>query len=205
MGDGSRRRHKLFSEDGCLDSISFPEDHSLSGLEYLYIKKYDTQPSKLGTVKFEVVSVIDYDEKIVSQIDFRYSILPERHMGQMVEKFITIDDVKFDTLDRIKTPELAVSNKACSLSREYTLKIIRCYLKKNIDEKYATITSDYDFHIAVEKKLKLAKPVEYQENIGKRKPKYVTRFRTERGEKVYDVGTEKKNYSPIVIDPFKGG
>jgi len=66
---------------------------------------------------------------------------------------------------------------------------LRNYLKLNINPKYARISSDYDFCLSVEKVIS-HEPESYTVDVGKRKPKYETRYRKQRTIKAFETSPE---------------
>lgn len=65
-------------------------------------------------------------------------------------------------------------------------------MKANINGKYATITSDYDFCFTV-KKVIYHTPEKYTVNISKRKPKYETRYRRNREIVIFESAPKPYN------------
>lgn len=100
---------------------------------------------------------------------------------------------KTDLLTQIEYPEEAYQDKPCKLDCDEMLKIIRNYVKANIDTNVADITSDYDFHFEVKKKIALADPynilIDTNNNLfskRKRKPKWVNRMISHKTETIID-------------------
>lgn len=77
-----------------------------------------------------------------------------------------------------------LDEKPCYIPSSKTYDIIRSYVKQNIDGKYARITSDYDFHFEVAKKIKLMEPTSYTYNANsndkRRKPNWITKINQDR-------------------------
>ncbi|MFF2834279.1 hypothetical protein ACFVSK_21145, partial [Cellulosimicrobium cellulans] len=88
------------------------------------------------------------------------------------------------------------------LSRADSYRNVRNYVKTHIDTRWAKITSDYDFCFTVSKEIS-HEPEEFRVNIGKRKPKYETRYTRSRTTKVYEVAPSSYNSYPV-IQPFEG-
>lgn len=88
---------------------------------------------------------------------------------------------------------MGFQDKPCKLDCDEMLKIIRNYVKANIDTNVADITSDYDFHFEVKKKIVLADPynilIDTNNNLfskRKRKPKWVNRMISHKTETIID-------------------
>lgn len=101
--------------------------------------------------------------------------------------------------DLISTHDVLLQDKECKLSIKESFDIIRDYVKNNINPEYAKITSDYDFHFAVKKLVKLAEEQKYEVDINnsifdkrKKKPKYVTKYRKYREILILDISTDGK-------------
>jgi len=105
-------------------------------------------------------------------------------------------------LDQITTHPILLSTKPCKLSRQDSYNIVRKYIKSNIDPKWASITSDYDFCFAVSKTIQ-HEPEKYSVNVGKRKPKYETRYTRSRTAQVYKVAPSPREGYPV-IEQFEG-
>ncbi|NSK75318.1 hypothetical protein [Blautia massiliensis (ex Durand et al. 2017)] len=138
----------------------------------LYNYKYDTIPGEYEPIEFEI-------KEIYSRENFEF--VPNKY------------NAKTDLLTQIEYPEEAYQDKPCKLDCDEMLKIIRNYVKANIDTNVADITSDYDFHFEVKKKIALADPynilIDTNNNLfskRKRKPKWVNRMISHKTETIID-------------------
>lgn len=117
-------------------------------------------------------------------------------------------NVSYNLIDRICTPSILLVNKATKISSVESFKIIRTFVKANLDAKCAKITSDYDFHFKVEKLISHV-PEEYRRDISgtrSKKAKYVTDYRRYRTVKILGIYTPGSNYSDSILSPeFSGG
>jgi hypothetical protein len=167
----------------------------------LYEEKYDKQPDILVSIPFEFNVICEIDN-IKEYAGFAYKAQKTRwdsdgHLN------ITPTSVKYQVIDKIVFPDIVLPSKPSSLDSHDSYKIIRQYIKDNINPKYAKITSDYDFCFTVEKRIELPEPVPYQVNIsGTKRPKYVTNYRTNRNVKVFEMtysghGGNYNGYTPI--------
>lgn len=114
-------------------------------------------------------------------------------------------NVSHNLIDRITTPSILLVNKATKIGCDESYKIIREFVKANINPLCAKITSDYDFHFAVSKIIS-HKPEEYLANISHtKKTKYETRYRRERTVKILDLQTKGNSFSGSSFAPeFQG-
>lgn len=124
----------------------------------LYSLKYDTEDGGYEQIEFEI-------SVVYSRKDFEF--VPNKYYAEV------------DLLTQIEYPEVAYQDMPCKLSSEQMYSVIRNYVKKNIDTRYAKIESDYDFHFEVSRNIGLADPYTKMEDINRgykrRKPKWVTR------------------------------
>lgn len=107
---------------------------------------------------------IDFDYKILCEIEnyefplnFEYEAI---HRWNYKEEpyMIKRDSINHQEIDKIIFPEILLTNRPCCLSSKQMYDITRQYIKENIDNSIAKITSDYDFCFKVEKIVKLLEP-----------------------------------------------
>ncbi|WP_249436129.1 hypothetical protein [Paenibacillus sp. Marseille-Q4541] len=165
-----------------LQYSDFDEDTGQYEAVYgLYDRKYDMTEPSLEEVKFELNIIEELDEFEIVRSDF---------------------NLQHSILDQLTTHPVLLSTKPCKLSRQESYSIVRNYVKSHIDNKWAAITSDYDFCFTVSKKVE-HEPESYRVNVGKRKPKYETRYTRSRTVKVYEVAPKTYDRYPV-IEPFEG-
>lgn len=174
-------------------------------LQSLYELKYDKQASVKVDIEFELDIILELDEiKQHGLLSFTVQKTQYTSDGTID---ITNQAVSHQFIDKIVYPAIILPSRPCSLTSLETYKIIREHVKNNIDPKIAQITSDYDFCFTVQKKIEFAEPEKYTVDVNngifqkrKRKPKYETRFRTERLVVIFEMTHEEKgyqNYTPI--------
>lgn len=73
---------------------------------------------------------------------------------------ITSKDVEHQLIDKIMFPNILLPERPCKFTSKQMYDITRAYIKDNINNKYATISSDYDFCFEVKKKIKKYTPEE---------------------------------------------
>jgi hypothetical protein len=167
--------------ESCID-----EDSEYYEVKGLYEFKFDELEPRTEEIEFEI--------NVIEELDTDFEITRQDY------------DYKYNLLDRIQTHPMLLPTKPCSLTREESYRIIRNHIKANIDPKYASISSDYDFCLTVVKKIELYKPKQYEVNINqgtRRKPKYQTRFNNSRTVTVYETAPKSyQNYT--IVEAFTG-
>lgn len=73
---------------------------------------------------------------------------------------ITNKGVRHQLIDKIMFPSILLPERPCKFTSKQMYDITRAYIKDNINNKYATISSDYDFCFEVKKKIKKYTPEE---------------------------------------------
>ena len=101
-------------------------------------------------------------------------------------------------------PDLAIHNRPCSLSQDNTYKIIRSYIKNNINGKYARVTSDYDFCFTVTKVINIKPYIHTSEQTKSNgrsyaKPRIKKREINTKEFKIFEMCPKKpyQGYTPI--------
>ena len=186
-------------------------------LSSLYQLKYDEQPNIKVPIDFKFEILLELDE--VKEFNgFAYPVQKTQWASDGLTNF-TEKDVKYQILDEILFPDLVLPSRPCELSSEQVYKIVRQYIKQNIDYTRAKISSDYDFCFQVEKLIQISDPYEQKTEIMKnngksyRPPKYNTKYIKNRTIKCFEMTYSPKNYNgytPIPamigenIDDLKG-
>lgn len=73
---------------------------------------------------------------------------------------ITNKGVRHQLIDKMMFPDILLPERPCKFTSKQMYDITRAYIKDNINNKYATISSDYNFCFKVEKKIKKYTPEE---------------------------------------------
>lgn len=147
----------------------------------------------LYTYKYDEV------EEGIEEVEFEINVIAETEDDFNLERM----DYKpvYNFLDRIQIHPLLLPTRPCVLTKEESYRIVRNFVKANIDPKYAKITSDYDFCFTVKKVFDLYKQEEYRVNINamtKRKPKYETRYRRTREVTIFEVAPQARDGYPVI-------
>lgn len=162
-------------------------DDNYDEVRGLYTYKYDEVEEGFEDVKFEV--------NVIEEVEGEFEMKQLQYTP------------KYNFLDQIQTHPKLLPLKPCKLTHEQSYKIIRDFVKNNIDSKYAVITSDYDFCFTVKKKIELYEPRQYQVDINmmhkRRKPKYETRYQRSREVTIFEVAP-KSYQSYTIVEPFEG-
>lgn len=113
--------------------------------------------------------------------------------------------VTYEDIERLLTPEFLLHERPCTLSSSQMYSIVRRHIKDNIDSKYATITSDYDFCFTVKRKVAI-KPfvnkteIKTQRGRSYSQPKFKTNSVTHKEVEIFGMTAREKpynSYTPI--------
>ena len=188
------------------DTNYWKDEYSIYKSLYKYV--YDKQPDKIEDVPFEYKTIMEVKE-IREYAGFAYDVQKTQWASDRVTKLSDIS-IQHQILDQIVFPDILLSARPCSLSPEDTYKIVRQYIKQNINYEVASITSDYNFCFTVKKKIALSEPEMYEVDINnawfskrKRKPKLETRYNKYREIECFNMAPKSyQNYR--TISGFKG-
>lgn len=112
--------------------------------------------------------------------------------------------VRYDELEELLTPPLAIHNRPCRLTSHQTYKIIRSYVKENMNHTYAEITSDYDFCFTVKKRIPI-KPYILKREIKKSngrsyaRPRFSTKEITHKSVEIFEMTHQQRGYQGYTI------
>lgn len=177
-----------------------------SHLRSLYREVSDPQPDKEVELEFKIEEIIEVD-KVDFHSPFSYKVQKGQWKHQGTTE-ITQKNTESPLLDKLLFPSLVLPSRPCKLSSVETYKIVRQYIKDNIDPKVAVITSDYNFCFTVRKKVKLNTPLKYSVdvNAGKRgRSKYVERVKNHKEVEIFEMTNSSDNYKGYsVIQGFEG-
>lgn len=109
------------------------------------------------------------------------------------EKTVDLSSIaRYNELEEMLIPDLVIHNRPCSVDVETTYKIIRNYVKENINGKYARVKSDYDFCFSVDKVIPI-KPYELKTEVLKKnnrsyaKPRFNTKLIQNKTVEVFEM------------------
>lgn len=134
------------------------EEYDCDILDTLYELKYEI--SEPGKKKYDIdIEVVCEVDNFIEPCEFSYKTTNRFNYEDRVYT-ITNADIKHSMFDKIILPDILLTNKPCQLSSKQMYDITRQYVKDNIDNKMARITSDYDFCFTVRKIVPLLEPKE---------------------------------------------
>jgi hypothetical protein len=149
---------------------------------------------------FAVIFTID---KIENYKAFNYPV--EKSFNSNRE-FVTSAHIKHQIIDEIMFPNLILDSRPCALSSKDSYDLIRKHVIENIDPKWATISSNYEFCFKVEKKIELCKPLEHKREATKangrsyRPPRWSVSIQTAKTVTIFEMtheGDRYKGYTPV--------
>lgn len=166
-----------------LDSLCDTQYEEVSGL---YEKKYDKIEGEWESVPF-VIDVI-YKKDDFEWLTVNYPV-----------KHALLDEIEFH-------PDL-LQEAPCCADSQTMYKLIRDYVKSNINRDTAIITSDYDSHFEVKRKVYLAEPYNqtYNDNAftKRKKPKWITKYINSKEETILNLKSKPSdnNYGDCTLAP----
>jgi hypothetical protein len=167
-------------------------------LQSLYKLESDAQPNIMEPIEFTIETIYEVD-KIDAPETFGWMLHGEAFDRD--PRVLSQSNIHNQVLDKIIFPPLVLPSKPCNMSSKDSYRLIRQYVKDNINPRYAEITSDYDFCFTVKKRISLSEPETYTVDTNnsifdkrKRKPKYETRYRKARYIEVFQMTHSEANY-----------
>jgi hypothetical protein len=168
----------------------------------LYVEKWDTYDPGFEEIEFTMTTVLEMDS-LVAPKSFEFSAMGDREQYKVDRTYIS-----HPSLYKILYPSLVIHATPCALRSKEVYDILRDYIKRNIDVRYAVITSDYNFCFTVEKVIKLENPysIDTTVQITKRKTESRKKFINNRKVVVFEMTYYPENYqgytpiSDIVAD-----
>lgn len=152
----------------------------------LYTGIYDRELIQLP-VEFTQIANVNLTPGL---IPFKYQMVGEGYINGKAT--LTERDIDYPTLSKIVVPPLFINQTQCSLSPVKSYNLIRAYVRENIDPKVAKISQDGTNVFVVKKLIHLHEPAPYQFDLNnsygtRRKPKYETRFKTEKDVRFFSM------------------
>lgn len=181
-GQSINNRYELKEKFWALPEDTFPKvaisknpnDFGDDFDDKFYDYKYETSPDSEEIINFEI--------KVIA------------HVTDFAE---LKTDIPYESplINKIFFPSILLSTKQVKMSSETSYKLIRKYVKENLDYKNAKISSDYDFIFQVDKIIDLDEPISerFITNLFSKKPKYVTKMREKSCIPVYNMIYIKQN------------
>lgn len=204
------------------DADEIEDDYSYyigSGSPYyryrdLYKRERDKLPDVIEDVDFEVdyKGELKYDLVKNDYKDLKITVVDNNKEASSPNKDNTLDIkdvVNFYELEKLLVPDIVLHNRPCYISADATYRIVRNYIKNNIDTKQAKITSDYDFCFAVDKVVSI-KPftstTEHKKANGRSyaRPRFSHRKIDSKRVQVFEMCPSKSYQDYTPIRGFKG-
>lgn len=120
----------------------------------LYEKVTETIAPSLSPIEFELVLLGQFTAENADQPEKTTITLMNDSNNYGAEKTKTLDlssIVTYDMLTSLVVPEFMIHHHPCTLTSHQVYKIVRHHIRQNINAKYASISSDYDFCFSVDK------------------------------------------------------
>ena len=181
---------KWVLRDPDMESKALPLEHlyeDFEDLDYedsvadLYRLEYEVIPGGLVDVPFKINVITEVENfRLPPKINYASAKSRDR-----IKINVDNTDIEHQLLDKLIIPEILMHEYPCKLSSVEMYGIVKQYIKDNIDNRYAKITSDYDFCFSVKKIV----PV-----VG---PKKINHSELAKGKFV--TGNEIKEYREFVI------
>lgn len=158
-------KNKEISSDAIPNIIPFDEitcdydgkwSGKFFGLDGLYDIAYDVVVPYWKEKSFEA----QYDpeieiENLSSPVSMTVKLIsPHAFSDKEYEKSLS-EVVTYSQLEDFLSPEFLKHERPCNITSDQMYRIVRAYVKDNIDPSNAIITSDYDFCFTVKKRVKI--------------------------------------------------
>jgi hypothetical protein len=191
-----------------------------AGLDSLY--RYESDKEDLGFVPaaFEATQLGNVTlDSLGNPSKFRYKLHKERHADSdehlgykdIFQRYSWLEQrIQVDDIAKAMTPDVAWHLYPCSISSGLAYRIIRSHVKDNIDPRFASVTSDYDFCFTIKKKVRVipyTKQWEVKKQDGKsyRPPRFKTSHVEYVHHEVFEMTNDKDRYRGYtVVDGFAG-
>jgi hypothetical protein len=199
-------------QEDCENNKIFVWNDEWAMYRSLYQEVSDPQPDLEVCEEFEFNVVFKLDElKPPPDISYPANEYYDRWInngqGGIATRNVTNDSVDHQILDRIIFPKILIHETPCRLSSKQTYEIVRNHIKRYIDNKYAQVTSDYNFCFEVAKivPLELSYTTQYERTPrGRRKPIVETRLVSSRQVKIFEMTNDEDKYKGYtVIEGFE--
>ena len=177
--------------------VTYDEDGDMVWNKYidiqsLYVADQERVEGKLKDVDFSLTLLGNLViENIESPVNMKVSLTGNSNMKQLSEVDLS-SIAEYSQLELMLTPEFQMHERPCTISSATMYKIVRSWIKTNINPKVAEITSDYDFCFTVKKKIAI-KPyttrTEQKKQNGRSyaTPRFTTSKVTYKSEQIFEM------------------
>lgn len=191
-------------KSGFIPTDKLPHEVSADFFEYDDDEEEYTNSEIMGLYE----PVLQQKESYLENVEFEIATIAHKNSNW---QFVTAPpNVQHYLLEEITKHPALLQDEKCFLSTEESYKRIREFIKLNINPRVAYVSSDYDFHFEVAKKIPLHEKEEFKRctNIFAKRPKYVKDYRLDRKVTVYCIvpnEKQKASYKNSDIAPkFEG-
>lgn len=137
-----------------------------NNIRSLYSQVIEKREAQLVDINYDLVHLGELYIENVESPELMTIKLTSGHYGGTTQT-VNLDDIaEYSDLEQMLTPEFMLHSRPCKLSSATMYKIVRAWVKENINPKAATISSDYEFCFSVNRKVK-TKPVVRKTEIKK--------------------------------------
>ena len=178
-----------------------------SSIKPLYKEVSIEVPTKYEDVEFELNFLGEVEGDLNKPCTEKFKLYGGGIDTKVTEQEIK-DIVHYSELDKILTPDFYLHNKPCFVPPHILYRIIRTYVKENINLLVAKITSDYDFCFTVKKVVKV-KPYKHKTEVCKsglksyKPPKFKEYMVDQRDIEIFEMtATNYSNYTQL--QPLRG-
>jgi len=185
---------------GYMSDDGFVWNNEYAMYSSLYKYCYDELPPEKINIEFTFNVIMELDiNNIETPIKFEYQVQKNRYSDDSIIG-VTNRNIIHQLADKIIFPSVILHERPCKMSSHDMYKIVRQYIKQNINYDVAEITSDYDFCFKVTKKIKLTEPYtskwEIKKNNGGsyKKPKFRTSYVVNRFVEIFEMTYDEYNY-----------
>lgn len=195
------------------DDVTYKdEDYDTVWIEGPY-KIYSSMYSLVSDSQEDILENIEFEYKTIMEVDsliefdgFSYQVQRTQWAHEGLRS-LTEKEVKYQLLDEIIFPEIVLPSRPCELTPKQTYKIVRQYIKQNINLDFASITSDYNFCFTVKKRIPLSEIEKYSVDTNwakkTKRVKLETRYRKYREVECFAMTGEGYGGYPM-IRGFRG-
>lgn len=198
---------------------SLDEDYDMVWTNEKYNKYISFYKTETETIEGSYEEV-EFTSEFLGDIEYSFEGKPENYtIRRTNDQYVYNENIieeklskicSYSELEKMLVPEFLLHKRPCSLTSFQSYGIIRLYVKENINSKYATITSDYDFCFTVKKRVKI-EPYnvkrELKTNRGKsyKSPRFIHHTIKYKEIEIFEMTHSERRYSGYTVIPgFKG-
>jgi len=201
---------QMFIEDNVIDRDDDCDwKDEFKHLKSLYKLKWDTLPVTFEELEFnlDIILTLDIDKIIEPEKLFYRGEYNSSLDGYKGGYPLLKAEPNHPLLSKIIYPQIVYQYVESKYTSKQVYEILRNYIKTNIDNKVAKVTSDYNFCFTVEKIISIAEPHSWQKEIltarGKsyHPAKFQKRYVSDRKIKIFEMTHAEENYKGYTAIP----